>query len=94
MSRPSTLYLSLLLLMGLLLLTLQTHSRRRLADDTPRLAHVARLAAQFSLTDLALCTEARYSRHLSQADRHSAFQDHPGALEHFPSGSLLPPPSR
>ena len=29
---------------------------------------------------------------LTQADLHSAFQDHPVALEHFPSGSLLPPP--
>ena len=90
MARPSTLYLSLLLLLGLLLLTLHAHSRCNLANDTRRLAQVARLATRFSLTDLALCTEARYSRHLSQADRH----DHPGALEHFPSGSLLPPPDR
>ena len=45
-----------------------------------------------SLTDLALFTEARYTRHLSMADRHSAFQDHPMALEHFPSGSLVAPP--
>ena len=46
------------------------------------------------LTDLCLFTEARYTRHLSQADLHTAFQDHPTALEHFPSGSLVPPPSR
>ena len=44
------------------------------------------------LTDLCLFTEARYTRHPSQADLHSAFQDHPVALEHFPSGSLLLPP--
>ncbi len=44
------------------------------------------------LTDPALFTEARYARHASQADRHAAFQDHPLALEHFPAGSLLPPP--
>lgn len=49
------------------------------------------MAAQFGLTDLALFTEARYTRHPSQADLHSAFQDHPLALEHFPSGSLIPP---
>jgi hypothetical protein len=66
-------------------------------------AHVARerrsteisamraMAAQFGLTDLALFTEARYTRHPSQADQHSAFQDHPLAFEHFPSGSLIPP---
>jgi hypothetical protein len=48
---------------------------------------------QLGLTDLCLFTEARYTRHLSQADLHSAFQDHPGALEHFPSGALTAPPS-
>lgn len=47
----------------------------------------------WGLTDLALFTEARYTRHPSQADRHAPFQDHPGALEHFPSGAMaLPPP--
>ena len=44
------------------------------------------------LTDLCLFTEARYTRHLSQADLHSAFQDHPMAFEHFPSGSVVLPP--
>jgi hypothetical protein len=39
-----------------------------------------------------LFTEARYTRHRSQADLHAAFQDHPGALEHFPTGSLVGPP--
>jgi len=52
----------------------------------------AGLAARLGLTDLSLFTEARYTRHLSQADLHSAFQDHPAAFEHFPSGSLEPPP--
>lgn len=55
--------------------------------------HEARdLAARLGVTDLALFNEARYTRHPSQADRHAAFQDHPMALEHFPSGALLPPP--
>ena len=51
------------------------------------------LVVQLQLTDLCLFTEARYTRHLSQADLHSAFQDHPSALEKFPSGSLVPPPA-
>ena len=41
------------------------------------------------LTDLCLFTEARYTRHPSMADRHTPFQEHPLALEHFPSGSLM-----
>lgn len=44
------------------------------------------------LTDLCLFTEARYTRHLSQADLSTPFQDHPISLEHFPSGSFLGAP--
>lgn len=57
----------------------------------PAIAEAHALAARLGLTDIALFTEARYTRHPSQADLHSAFQDHPVALEHFPSGSLIPP---
>ena len=33
-----------------------------------------------------------HTRHPSQADAFAAFGDFPGAPEHFPSGSLAPPP--
>ncbi|MFA5124111.1 hypothetical protein [Zavarzinia sp.] len=59
----------------------------------PDEAERTRLVGQLRLTDLALFTEARYTRHPSQADLHSAFQDHPLALEHFPTGSLIAPPA-
>ncbi|MEW6667652.1 MAG: hypothetical protein AB1512_20785 [Thermodesulfobacteriota bacterium] len=51
-----------------------------------------KLVATLGLTDLSLFTEARYTRHISQADSHAAFQDHPRAIEHFPSGSIVAPP--
>lgn len=51
------------------------------------------LVQQLQLTDLAIWTEARYTRHPSQADLFTPFQEFPGALEHFPAGSLLAPPS-
>lgn len=50
------------------------------------------LASELKLTDLCICTDARYARHPSQADLFSAFQDYPGSIEHFPSGSVVPPP--
>ena len=50
------------------------------------------LVRELGLTDLSLFTEARYTRHPTQADWHSPFQDHPAALDHFPTGTLLPPP--
>ncbi len=52
----------------------------------------ATLVRQLGLSDLALFTEARYTRHPSQADLFSAFQDHPVSLDHFPTGSLIGPP--
>lgn len=58
----------------------------------PALTEKAEMVERLGLTDLVLFTEARYTRHPSQADLHSAFQDHPFALDHFPAGSLLPPP--
>jgi hypothetical protein len=57
----------------------------------PALAEKGRLVRELGLTDLCLATEANYTRHLSQADLSTAFQDHPVALDHFPSGIWLPP---
>ena len=50
------------------------------------------LVKKLGLTDLCLFTEASYTRHLSQTDRNTPFQDCPLCLEHFPSGSILMPP--
>lgn len=62
-----------------------------IAGSKQRLAEERTLVGRLMLTDLALFTEARYTRHLSQADRHTPFQDFPLALEHFPSGSFVQP---
>ena len=58
----------------------------------PDLEEKAALVKMLKLTDLCLFTEARYTRHLSQADLNTPFQDHPMSLEHFPSGSFTQPP--
>ena len=52
----------------------------------------AAIVKKLELTDLCLFTEARYTRHLTQADLHSAFQDSPMSMEHFPAGSIALPP--
>lgn len=49
------------------------------------------LVDRLGLTDFAIWTEARYTRHPSQTDFFSAFQDFPGAPDHFPAGSILAP---
>ena len=63
------------------------------ADSSAASADTRRLVERLGLTDPVLFTEARYTRHPSQADLQSAFQDHPVAFEHFPTGALLPPPA-
>ena len=65
----------------------------RRAEALDGLALRARMVGTLGLTDLCLFTEARYTRHPSQADRHTAFQDHPVSFDHVPSGSLVQPPA-
>lgn len=77
-----TLILASLLLTG----TISSNSGK-MAD----LAGKRQLVRTLMLTDLSLCSEARYTRHPSQADLFSAFQDFPGAFEHFPTGSMIAP---
>lgn len=60
--------------------------------DAPGRGAARELAEALDLTDLALWTEARYTRHPSQADFFSPFQDAPGSPEHFPAGAVMSPP--
>jgi len=61
-------------------------------DATERIAAEAQIVRSLGLSDLALFTEARYTRHPALADLASAFQDNPLSFDHFPSGSLIAPP--
>ena len=76
-----------LMLLGLLFL----HGSIDKNTQQKSLQEKAMLVETLQLTDLCLFTEARYTRHLSQADLNTAFQDHPVSLEHFPSGSFTQP---
>jgi hypothetical protein len=72
---------------------LMVHAAIAVQAPSNGLSRMRSLVGQLELTDLCLFTEARYTRHLSQADLHTPFQDHPLSLEHFPSGSFLAPPA-
>jgi hypothetical protein len=90
--RRSRRLLGLLGLLALLFALSQAHAWLGRGQAGAAMADRQRLVVQLGLTDLCLFTEARYTRHPSQADLHSPLQDHPLALEHFPSGSLMPAP--
>ena len=92
MMRKSSLFLFFLAVNTGLFLLLFVHSSYRERADLPILGEKRDLVRRLELTDLCLVTEASYTRHLSQADLHTPFQDSPLALEHFPSGSILRPP--
>ena len=66
-------------------------ARVRAVEETP---HKRELVERLELTDLAIWTEARYTRHPSQADFFAPFQDGPSSLEHFPAGSVVAAPDR
>lgn len=66
-------------------------ARARMAEEIPRKQE---LVQRLELTDLAIWTEARYTRHPSQADFFAPFQDGPSSLEHFPAGSVVAAPDR
>jgi len=79
------------MLLGLLLVNGQNQAAARTAGELPALRS---LVSSLQLTDLSLWTEARYTRHPSQTDLFTPFQDFPAALEHFPAGSILAPARR
>ncbi|MBP1717852.1 MAG: hypothetical protein H6Q43_1290 [Deltaproteobacteria bacterium] len=82
----------LILAQGIALMLLAGYSFYRVEADRPRLELKKQMVRDWELTDLCLFTEANYTRHLTQADRHTPFQNSPLAFEHFPSGSILLPP--
>ena len=77
----------------LLLALVALHARFSQRAAAAGLGERAAMVRSLQLTDLCLFTEARYTRHPTMADRHAAFQDHPMGLDHFPSGSLVAPPT-
>jgi hypothetical protein len=90
--RKSNLFLSFLFICLVLLGLAFVHALWKRKAFLPSIHEKMEMVKALELTDLCLFTEASYTRHLTQADLHTPFQNHPMALEHFPSGSLVSPP--
>jgi len=91
--RPSKRLFILLLLLIFLDGALYLHAKHLgniLKDDR---AVQAIAVAGLGLTDLCVATEARYTRHPAVSDPMAPFMDHPGAIEHFPTGSFWQAPA-
>ena len=92
--RKSNIFLLYLAANVLLVALMFVHASMRRGQEMETLTEREGMVRELELTDLCLFTEASYTRHLSQADLHTPFQDSPMTLEHFPSGSLVAPPAR
>ena len=90
--RRSTLFLIYIIINFALVFLMFVHASFQKKTELQLLKEKTDLVDKLELTDLCLFTEASYTRHLSQADLHTPFQDSPMSLEHFPSGSLVGPP--
>ncbi len=66
--------------------------RKRLTEQEKNMELFDIVTSGLGLTDLCVATEARYTRHPAVSDPIAPFMDHPGAIEHFPTGSFWAPP--
>ena len=90
--RKSNLFFLTLAINIILLLLMFVHASFKKDNQARFIKEKVEMVRTLGLTDLCLFTEASYTRHLSQADLHTPFQDSPMSLEHFPSGSIAAPP--
>ena len=80
--------LTLIVVSGVFVCTVIEKQRGRYLASWPESVKAVRV---FGLSDLALSTEARYTRHPAVSDMVAPFMNHPEGLEHFPSGSFFAP---
>ena len=90
--RKSRLFSIFVLLCLLVITSLVIVSKVKVARFNATGRDLGEITAALKLTDISFSNDARYTKNPSQADIFSAFQDYPGSIEHFPSGSVIPPP--
>ena len=91
--RPSLVFLAFLGLLALVDGTLLWHRHLQGARSSTEADLLRITVTGLGLTDLSLATEARYTRHPAVSDPVVPFMDHPGGLEHFPTGSFWARPA-
>lgn len=89
--RLSSIFITFTMLSLLTTAALMLHASSVTKRSAAGIDAMRKMVRDMKLTDLCLFTEARYTRHPAMADLHAAFQEHPTAMDHFPSGSLLLP---
>ena len=75
----------LLLVFALLVGALTTRVLAKRSGQEENFQKLQQVVHRLGLSDLALSTEARYTRHPAISDSVVVSMDHPGAIDHFPS---------
>ena len=89
--RPATVFAILLVLLLSVDALILHNTRVKSIQNNMNMELLKTTVSGLGLTDLCISTEARYTRHPAVSDRVVAFMDHPGAIEHFPTGSFWAP---
>jgi hypothetical protein len=91
--RPSGNLGLMLTVAALAVMGLSLHARHLGAGFSMHQPIIDITVSGLGLTDIVIATEARYTRHPAVSDPLVPFMDHPGAVEHFPTGSfwMVPP---
>jgi len=85
-------FIDLIIFEIIIILILHSYSQISIKKRNEEVSSKKKLVRELMLTDLSIWTEARYTRHPSQADLFTPFQDFPSSIEHFPAGSIIAPP--
>lgn len=83
--RASTSLLMLLMVFSLLACGLTVKIIAKRSGQEEHFQELRKVVFCLGLSDLALSTEARYTRHPATSDPVVVSMDHPGAIDHFPS---------
>ncbi len=89
--RPSVLFAVVILVIAVVQLTLIGVAEHRLVSSARFEQQMRMTVAAFGLSDLCIATDARYIRNPAVSDRLTPYMDHPGNIEHFPTGSFWVP---
>ncbi len=90
--RKSTIFFTFVALNLIIMFILYIQSHIALSEHRTLRKDLKEVVKTLRLTDMVLSTDARYTRHPTQADLFSAFQEYPCSIEHFPTGSIIPAP--
>lgn len=83
--RPSIVLMLVLSVYMVLYSLLGVSVRQKNSEHAADMRVLQDAVGRFGLSDLALSTEARYTRHPAVSDPVVVIMDHPGAIDHFPS---------